>query len=248
MVKVCRGKMDEAWQHANTSLQIAEKFGYPDILALSLRALGDIFRYLDNVQTACEYYRKAYEASGETFARYDSLSRLGYSLCLLGDEAAGLEMIQTAREATDRFGMGSVSISCRMYLWMIQNQLPALESIRTELEQVAADSFQRGLLAQWGVGTGLLARLDYFYDRPKEAVTKINEMIRLGSEFEGLWAGLLFEILYDQKNSWNDLFFEEWRQLVRAYIDQMDLNCKHPLLRESFEKFATSIDKLMATG
>lgn len=248
MVKVCRGKMDAAWQHANASLQIAEKFGYPDILALSLRTLGDIFRYLDNVQTACEYYRKAYEASGETFARYDSLSRLGYTLCLLGDETAGLEMIRTAQEAADHFGMGSVSVSCRMYLWMVQNRLPELEAIRIELEQVTADSYERGLLAQWGVGNGLLARLDYFYGRPDEAVAKINEMIHRGSEFEGLWAGLLFGILHDQKNSWNDLFYEEWRQLVRAYIDQMDLNCKHPLLRESFEKFVTSIDKLMVVA
>lgn len=244
MVKVCRGKMDEGWQHANTSLQIAEKFGYPDILALSLRTMGDIFRYLYNPQTAVEYYRKAYEASGETFARYDSLSRLGFTLCQLGDESTGLEMIRTAQEATDRFEMGSVSISCRMYLWMVQNQMPALESIRAELEQVTTDSGERGLLAQWGVGNGLLARLDYFYNRPDDARSKIKEMIERGSEFEGLWAGLLFAILHDDKNSWNDLFFEEWRQLVRAYIDQMDLNCRHPLLRESFEKFVDNIDKL----
>ena len=243
MVKVCRGKMDEAWQHVNESLQISEKFGYPELVALSLRTMGDIFRYLDNNETAIQYYRKAYDASGESFAKYDILARLGFLSCVAGDEASGLQMIQDARDETDRIGMGSVSISCRVYLWMVQKQLPELEAILPELEGLTRDSLERGLLAQWGVGMGLLARLDYFNQRPDQAVGKINEMIRRGNEFEGLWASLLFQILHDQQNSWNDLFYEEWRQLVRGYIDQMDLNCRHPLLRPSFEAFVSSIDK-----
>lgn len=248
MTSVCRGKMDDAWEHTRIGLENAEKYGYSELRNLLLRTRGDIFRYLGNDPMAIAYYRQAYEQSTENFSKCDSLARLGYTLCQVGELQTGLPMIQDARKISGRIGMGSVYINSQYYIWLAQKNLAGLQEIQSEVVSLTKESLSRGLLAPWGVGEGLLARLDYYQGRPDAARDRINNVLQRGAEFEGLWASLLFQLLYDRESSWEDLFYPEWQTRVREYMDQMDAGCRNPLLRESFEVFKDNVDKIIHLG
>jgi DNA-binding SARP family transcriptional activator/predicted negative regulator of RcsB-dependent stress response len=245
MVKVCRGKMDEAWEHIGKAHEIGERYGYNELLVIATRTRGDLFRYLGNSQKAVEYYQSAYEMASDSFYKVDSLSRLGYLNCFTGNVEAGLRMIGEAKTAADRMSLTSVSISCQIYSWVVQNSQAELKKIGSELQQVMNESLSRGLLAQWGTIMGLLARQDYFQGHPELAEEKIKTLIHRGREFEGLWAALLIQVLHDWTNPENDLLYEQWRLLIKEYVDNMEANCRNPVLRDSFVHFKSTIDKMV---
>lgn len=245
MVKVCRGKMDEAWDHATQAQKIGGEYGYSEISALSIRTIGDIFRYLGNDVVAMDYYQQAYEIGSNTFIKYDSLSRLGYLKSITGQTVEGQKLILEALHASEELSFGSVALSSRVYLFISQKDQAALDAATPELNELMQECKSRGLLAQWGITLGLLARLDYFHDRPEQAEEKITDLLAKGKQFEGLWASLLIQILHDRSEATNNFLYEQWRVLVENFINMMESNCQSQILRESFCEFKNHIDKII---
>ena len=245
MVNVCRGRMDDAWSNIQKALNIGEKYGYNEIVALAIRTTGDIFRYLGNDAQAIRCYQQAYETSGNSFTRYDCLSRLGYVHCLTGNLDFGMEMITAAQIAAEQMDFGSVAISTKLYRFLIQKDQSTLGASQEELNQIMLESKSRGLMAQWGVALGLLARLDYFNGHPEQAEEKINLLVTEGQQFEGVWASMLIQILHDKGNSTNDMLYKRWQMIVSDFLDKMDTNCKNPEIRVSYENYKNLIDKMV---
>jgi hypothetical protein len=246
MTKVSRGKMDEGWNHAIQAKAIGEKYGYNEITTLSLRTIGDIYRYLGNDIQAMEYYQKALETSTDSFLKCDSLSRLGYLKCLNGDDVHGLPMIQEAIIESERMSLGTVAISSHLYLYTVQNTKDILNINKNKIIDLLNETENRGLVALKGVCLGLLASLDYSNGEQGKAEEKIVQLLKIGEQFEGLWASVLIQILYDADHRKILLTNEYWRTQVQKLLIMLENNCKNPALRHSFILFKTNIDKIIS--
>jgi DNA-binding SARP family transcriptional activator len=245
MTKVSRGKMDEAWDHAKQAHSIGGKFGYSEITTLSLRTIGDIYRYLGNDTQAMEYYQKSLDISTDSFSRCDSLSRLGYLKAIHGDEAHGLSMIQEAQIESEKMSLGSVAISSQLYKYIIQNTEENLIKNKDQIINLSIESEKRGLTAQWGVCLSLLARLDFLHGDPDEAEEKIVQLLKKGEQFEGLWASVLIQVLYDEAEKYFYFDNNVRRLQARELLTMLENNCKNPALQPSFIQFKSTIDKMI---
>jgi DNA-binding SARP family transcriptional activator len=247
LTKVSRGKMDEAWNHATQAQSIGEKYGYSEITTLSLRTIGDIYRYLGNNIRAMEYYQKSLDISTDAFSRCDSLSRLGYLKSITGDEAHGMSMIREAQIESEKMSLGSVAISSQLYQYIIQNTEENLNKNKDEIINLSTESEKRGLTAQWGVCLSLLARLDFLHGDPEKAEEKIARLLKKGEQFEGLWASVLIQVLYDEAEKYKYFGNNFRRSQAQELLTLLENNCKNPVLRPSFIQFKSNIDKMIKT-
>lgn len=100
------GAIDSALAQAQKAIELGERTGLSDVLAVGCRHAGDIFSRLHDPETAIQYYRRGAESTGEHFLSLDNLIRLGYVQCMIGEVQTGNQTLATTLALSQSYELG----------------------------------------------------------------------------------------------------------------------------------------------
>jgi len=106
------GKIDSALTQAQKTIQLGEKYGLNDVIAMGCRHTGDVYTLLKAPDKAIPYYERGVDTAGNHFLGVDNLIRLGFVRCISGLHEMGHQTLAFALAMTqnNKFGLGSIII------------------------------------------------------------------------------------------------------------------------------------------
>jgi tetratricopeptide (TPR) repeat protein len=180
-----RGFLGPAWDHIQKALDLGNRFGHGETLAIAYRTIGDIYDRLWSNDKALDAYKKGIEAGGSHFLSQDNLMGMGTTLAQSNQEI-GEQYIQQAIIQTEKIGSDSLYGSFSL-LYLETMSGMANENTISRIRKGADEAKKR----EWGyVHHGLLfllAKALLENGHLQESLSITNELIR----FDSLWHKLL---------------------------------------------------------
>lgn len=143
MIDLAEGNISSAFEHADQTDQIGQRFGHQDNLALGKRVKGDIYRLLQAYNMAREHYSMGYEAAPEHFTGFDNASRLGLILARTGEIERGRELIKKGVEKMEAAFIGG-GAALALLAWeaesILENDLEQAMRLNTRIHKLVDGS------------------------------------------------------------------------------------------------------------
>jgi DNA-binding SARP family transcriptional activator len=238
--EVALGRLDSAYDHAQSAIQIGEQYEHFDIAALGCRSLGEMYRLLLDYPRAAHYYQKGYARLREQFLGLDNLYRLGLTRYYMG-EPDGIEQIDftlSIIEQTSLTNGAIVARLCRALVTADQGQWDETQKIAESLEMETRlnkmNSHHTNALCLLGdvalASDNYDAALEYYTLAVDEAQFTQNIWLELKAQ-----TGIK-NVLQQQGKS-----VSAQQRRIEILLNQLNRRVRHPEIRPSFERFRTQI-------
>ncbi|MEA2008104.1 MAG: AAA family ATPase, partial [Chloroflexota bacterium] len=160
MTELAEGNISAAFEHADQTIQIGQKFSYQDNIALGKRITGDIYCLLQAYNVAHEHYSAGYEAATEHFTGFDNHFRLGFVLAQEGKIAKGQQLIEDSIEIMNAASI-TTGTAMAMLAWettsLKENALERAMRLNTKIRKIADGSGWVSLLLSNQILSGKIA-------------------------------------------------------------------------------------------
>ena len=131
------GKLGSSLESARKMVELGQRFGHNDIIALGQRLLGDISFFLYEFEEAHAHYQRGLEIGQDSFLAPDILFRLGHVLYLLGERVRGKTYLHQALTISKENGLGLFYILAQSSLariYTIEGKWDKAYSLAVKLE------------------------------------------------------------------------------------------------------------------
>ncbi len=127
-------------------MELGEKTGLNDVIAVGCRHTGDIFNRLHDPETAIQYYRRGVESAAEHFTGLDNLIRLGYVQCMYGDLETGHQTLATTLALSQSYELGLAVIFSEFFQSLAYLRQGEFTKARLLATKVKNEAKQQNLL------------------------------------------------------------------------------------------------------
>ena len=241
MIELSKGDISVAFEHADQTIQIGQRFAYQDNIALGQRITGDIYYLLQAYEAAQEYYSAGYKTAPEHFTGFDNLFRLGFVLAREGEVAKGQEIIKDSLEKINMASMATGEVTA-MLAWeaiaINEDDLERAMKLNTKVRKIAdSDDWislslcNQILSGEIALKIGNIAQAEeYFQLAAQEA-----------AEISNLWLELTALCKLEKTLQTTDQENEEPRKRVTQILDEIQENITHKHLLPYYTVFRDHI-------
>lgn len=235
------GQIDAAYVHAREALKIGEQTGQQDVIAMSCRQLGDIYRMLLQFPNANSYYQRGYVAVPGHFTGAENSFRHGYMNVLLGGIVKGLNQINQAIQENWRIGMESSAIAaelCQLLAWLEIDQWQDRLDHVTALQEVIR---QRGMQRYQTVINLIFADIAAHNQEHNTAAEYYQQVIKEAQSCHCPWQELQASLQLSKLPHICDSERLAVQERIQNLLANLAFNTRHPDLQNSFDQFQKQI-------
>ena len=182
-----QARLDSGWDLAITATQLASENKYLEINSSAYCLRGDVFLTLHMYDKAVNEYKLGFEIMPGTHSGLDNYYRLGYATAMNGDLEAGLQILESAIEQSEKSQLGSIFIPARYLYAQLLDSNGRSDEAKGIFENVIDDAKSRGFSLITIPGS--LPRLQYLWETLENSLAEqvISNLYSKGVIQPGEW-------------------------------------------------------------
>ena len=234
------GYLDSARRHAESAIEIGQKYEQYDIAALGYRALGEIHRMLHDYPGAMNYYQQGFNGLPNHFLGFDNLYRLGLVQHYLA-MPNGLENIMMAQNVVNQFSIGIGIITSKLCLalaYAAQGDWQNARLLATELEQETSD---RGIGSYHVSAVCLLAEAAIADGKPETALNQLQSVVAEAQLVQNPWGELKVQATLERLLLIQGENPSQPKRRIEALLEHFENQISHPETRKAYYGFQEQI-------
>jgi DNA-binding SARP family transcriptional activator len=243
MTEMSLGHIGPALDHANSTVELGERVGHPEIITIGYRMLGDLYWILASHQTALDYYERGLAKMDQSFWGADTLMRLGYAYCHLGQIEKGLDYLRSSEKICSEAGLVMMNIIGKISLATVSTILGEWGQAADIARQVAQISQKRSMRVWKMAASSILGAAAFQAGDWDESEIIFKRLLAQVSKVPNPWieirAYAYLERVYQKKGLPSEGPRRCIRELFSRIEKTMGSSCDQSI-RQSFRAFQNS--------